>query len=283
MPAKQVDLYSLFNSVNQVLKENKVALNEADPYNHDHGDNMVKNFKVITKALKEKKGATPTDQLQYASQLLSSSSNSGSAQMYSQNLAQAANQLTGQKAVTTENAMSLVQALLGGQLGGQQPQEPNQSASSDMMGQLLGSLLGGGAPAGQPTQPVDNQPTDALGGLMGALLGNQTTSGSGGSSGSQQPDMLGGLMGALLGGGTSEPQDQPAQSGQAAGGIDLNMLLNAGMAYMQASQQGAAPMQALVQAVLTGSQMNNSPHHSQSGQLVAGTLINTLGSLLGGK
>jgi hypothetical protein len=279
MPTKQVDLFSLFNAVNQTLKENKTALNEADSYNHDHGDNMVKNFKVITKALKEKKGANPTDQLTYASQLLSRSSSSGSAQMYSQGLEQAANKLAGQKAVTADNAMSLIQALLGGQ----QPQEPTQPASNDMMGQLIGSLLGGGVPASQPEQPADNQPSDALGGLMGALLGGETPSNQGEQSGGQQPDMLGGLMGTLLGGGSSQQQAPPAPSGSGAGGINLNTLLNAGMAYMQASQQGAAPMEALVQAVLAGSQMNATPHHAQSGQLVASTLINTLGTLLGGK
>jgi hypothetical protein len=283
MPTKQVDLVSLFNAVNQTLKENKTSLNDADVYNHDHGDNMVKNFKVITKAVREKKGALPAEQLMHASQLLSQSSNSGSAQMYSQNLAQAAGQLTGQKAVTAENALSLVQALLGGQQGGQAQPEPTQPASGDLMGQLLGSLLGGSAPDGQPMQPASNQSSDALGGLMGALLGGQTPSSPSGHPISQQPDVLGGLMGALLGGGSGEQPAQTAPTGGAAGGFDLNTLLGAGMAYMQASQQGVAPMEALVQAVLAGSQMNASPHHAQSGQLVAGTLINTLGSLLSGK
>ena len=75
---------------------------------------------------------------------------------------------------------------------------------------------------------------------------------------------------------------QPAQAApaQQSGGIDLNMLLNAGMAFFQARQQGAAPVDALVQAVMAGSQMQSSAHHSQSGQLVAGTLLNAIGSML---
>src|SRR5512136_1774179 len=143
MPETQVDLFNLFNAVNRVLKENKTSLNEADSYNHDHGDNMVKNFDVITKALKEKKGADPAEQLRFASQKLNQSSKSSSAQIYSQGLAQAANQLAGQKAITAENAMTLVQALLGGQ----STQPSTQPGSNDMMGQMIGSLLGGGAPA----------------------------------------------------------------------------------------------------------------------------------------
>jgi hypothetical protein len=351
MPTTQVDLYTLFKAVNQALKDNKTSLNEADSYNHDHGNNMVNNFKVITKALKERKGASPTDQLAYASQVLSRSSNSGSAQMYSQGLAQAATRLKGQPAVTSANAMDLVQALLG---GGQQPEQPTQPGSGDMMGQLLGSLMGGGAPTEQPMQPPDSQPPDLLGGLMGALLGGEsptpqtshpqaqqsdplgglmgalmggespapqtphppaqqadplgglmgalmgdssgdqpTYSSSAGQShtpsapstpSGQQPDILGGLMGALLGGDSSQGQaNTPPSAPQSGGGLNLNTLLTGAMAYMQASQQGAAPLDALIQAVMAGSQMNSTPHQAQSGQLVAGTLINTLGGLLGGK
>jgi hypothetical protein len=55
------------------------------------------------------------------------------------------------------------------------------------------------------------------------------------------------------------------------------------MAYMQASQQGASPPEALINAVMAGSQMNASPHHSQSGQLVTSTLLSAISSMLGGQ
>jgi len=279
MPTKKVDLLKLFTAVSQTLKENQASLNETDAYNHDHGDNMVKNFKVITKALKEKKGAPPAEQLEYASQVLSHNSASGSAQMYVQGLAQAANQLAGQKAITAENALSLVQALLGGQPGAQ----PAQPAASDLMGQMIGSLLGGSGASGQPEQPAQTQPADMLGELMGTLLGGQSSTTPGSQTAAQQPDLLGGLVGTLLGGGASTPPAQATPAGQGAGGFDLNTLLTAGMAYLQASQQGAEPIEALTQAALAGSQMSATPHHAQSGQLVASTLISTLGTLLGGK
>jgi hypothetical protein len=95
--------------------------------------------------------------------------------------------------------------------------------------------------------------------------------------------MIGQLLGGLLGGGGTETPSQAAPGGQRAGGFDLSTLLTAGAAFLQASQQGAAPQQALINAVMTGSQMNASPHRTQSGQLVASTLINTIGSMLGGK
>ena len=59
MSEQEVDLSKLFNAVTKALKTEQASLNEADSYNHDHGDNMVTNFKVITKALKQKQGASP--------------------------------------------------------------------------------------------------------------------------------------------------------------------------------------------------------------------------------
>jgi hypothetical protein len=52
MPKKAMNLATLFGGVTKALAENQASLNEADSYNHDHGDNMVQNFKVISKALK---------------------------------------------------------------------------------------------------------------------------------------------------------------------------------------------------------------------------------------
>jgi hypothetical protein len=272
MPEAEVDLAKLFNTTTKTLKANQAALNEADVYNHNHGDNMVKNFQAITKAVKKKKGAPPSEQLNYASQVLSQSSPTGSAALYSQGLSQAAQQLEGQPAVNSENAMSLVQALMG---GGAAPQT-TQAASDDVMGQLLGSLMGGGA-AGQPTQGASD---DMLGQLMGSLLGGgaaaQPAQGS-------SDDVMGQLLGSLLGGAAGEPPAQAAPSGQGGGGINLNTLLTAGLAYMQASQQGASTSQALINALMAGSQMNDTPYHAQSGQLVTSTLISAIGSMLGGK
>jgi hypothetical protein len=340
MTEPEVDLASLFNTVTKTLNKNKASLNEADTYNHNHGDNMVQNFKVITKALKEMQGAPPSEQLAYASKKLSTRSTTGSAALYTEGLSRAAQQLQGQPEINSRNAMSLVQALMGG--GQTQPSAPAESG--DIMSGLMGALLSGGASQPQAPQPAEAQVPD-LSGLMGALLGGggsmpQTPQPSeaqapdlsglmgallgGGASMPQTPQPseaqapdLSGLMGALLGGGATTPQThqtaqphQPAQTqapdlmsglmgsllggaaqqqphttsgSQGSGGLDLSTLLTAAAAYMRAKEQGATPIEALVQADMSGSQMNNTTHHSQSGQLVAGTLLNALGSMLGGK
>jgi hypothetical protein len=237
----QVDLARSFSAVTRALKANQASLNASDEYNHNHGDNMVKNFQVITTAMRQKKDAAPSEQLQYASQALAKRANSGSAQMYAQGLSQAAERLQGQRGIDANSMITLVQALMG---GGQASAPAPASAGG--MGDLLGSLLGGGATA-QPTQP-------------------------------QSAGGLGDLLGSLLGG---EPQQQSTP--QQSGGLDMGTLLSAGMAFLQARQQGQDVLPALVQAIVSGSQMSNSAHHNQSGTLVASTLLNTIGGMLGGK
>jgi len=138
MAQAQLNLAGLFGQVVSTLTENKQQLNQADSHNGDHGDNMVEIFSVITEAMESKRDAAPSDQLAYASQLLKQRE-SGSAQVYSQSLFQAAQDFQGQS-VTSGNAIQLVQTLLG---GGQPAPKPT---ASDPVGNLLGGLLGGGQP-----------------------------------------------------------------------------------------------------------------------------------------
>jgi hypothetical protein len=108
------------------------------------------------------------------------------------------------------------------------------------------------------------------------MLGGQTAAQPGPSA---ADDPLSGLLGSMLGGGgASQSQEQTSQS---PGGMNLGTLLTAGMTFLKARQQGQSNLQALVSAVMAGSQMNATPSHAQSGQLVASTLINTLTSMLG--
>lgn len=243
MPQSEVDLASLFNSVTKALKGEQASLNEADSYNHDHGDNMVQNFKVITKAIKQKADASPSEQLAHASDALRKASSTGSANLYSQGLAQAADQLRGQPAITSQNAMGLVNALIGGQA----PALPAKGGASDVIGGLLSSLMGGGESTGATAQPSGNPAGDTLSGLLGSLLG-------GGSS-------------------------QSGSDGQ-GGGLDLGSLLSAGASLL--GGQGGSGLGGLVGALVGNSQMNTSAHHTQSGQLVVSTLIGALGKMLGG-
>ena len=185
MAANQINLFKAFQTVSKALQQNQTQLNQADPYNHDHGDNMVEIFDVITRAMKEKQNLAPADQLEYAAQLLRAKQ-SGSAQYYSQSLDQASRELQGQKAVTADNAMTLLQTLLGG------GQASTQSASpaGDLLGSLLSNLSGTGtgsstsegtldwatlANAGMEFLQSKQEGKDTMTSLMDALMSNEST------------------------------------------------------------------------------------------------------------
>lgn len=233
----KINLASLFKTVTGTLADQKETLNQSDTYNHDHGDNMVEIFTVISQAMQAKRTASPADQLEYASQLLRQKQ-SGSAQVYAQGLSQASRQFQGQKQVTPDNAVTLIQALMG---GGQAPAAQSQGG----VGDLLGSLLGGGNTAPQQSQ-------SGVGDLLGSLLGGSTP--------------------------------QQAQNTQPANaGLDVGDLLNAGMTFMNTKAQGGNNAQALINALVTNSAMGNSAHRSQSGALVANTLLQAIGKMSGKK
>jgi hypothetical protein len=137
MAANQVNLYQLFLAVSEALKQNQTQLNNADTYNHDHGDNMVGVFSTIAGAMLENKNATPAKQLSSAASQLSTIQN-GSAQYYGKSLSQAAAELGSAKIITPDNASTLLQTLLG---GGQANTQAG-SAATDLLGSLLKGLTG---------------------------------------------------------------------------------------------------------------------------------------------
>ena len=239
MSPTKVNLLAAFQAVSQALNQNQSTLNQADTYNHDHGDNMVEIFRVITQAMEEKKGASPADQLAYASELLRSQKQSGSAKLYSQGLAQAADQFQG-KSITQNNVLQLVQSLLGGQTA----QSTAPASSADPLSALLGGLMGGSDQVGSQTaQPATSAASaDPLSALLGGLMG-----------GSEQPG---------------------AQGGQ--GGLDAGNLLSMGLSLLQSNQQGGSGLEGLLNTLVTGSQMGSAEHRTQSGKIVANTLINTI-------
>ena len=269
--SNNLDLGKLFQGVSTALVENKEILNQADTMNHDHGDNMVEVFKVINKAMKKSRADEPSQQLAYASRMLRKQAESGSAQMYADGLAQAANQFRG-KSVTPDNAMELIQSLLGGgqaaspqaptspdlmgsllggMLGGQSPSQPAQTspAQPDLLGSLLGGLMGGGSPS-QPAQAPQAQP-DLLGSLLGGLMGGETSS-QPAQTPQAQPDLLGSLLGGMLGGQTpSQPtQASPAQPDHL--GSLLGGLMGGQTAPQQASQSPTDPLGSLLGGLLGG-------------------------------
>jgi len=240
MTEQNIDLLKVFTQVSKTLAKNKETLNEADSFNHDHGDHMVDTFQTITRAMKSQKGADPSQMLQVAAQALSQNANNGSAQLYSQGLQKAAQEFQG-KNVDAGSAMSLLQTLLS---AGQPTQQTAQQQSP--MGNLLGSLLGGG----QQAQASQLAGGDLLGSLLGGLTGSPQ----------QQPPSGAGQAG----GGLSD-------------GLDMGDLVTAGMAFFQSKQQGKTNMNALVDAFVAASGMGSSPHRQQSTQLVVSTFMNAIG------
>ena len=166
-------------------------------------------------------------------------SKSSSAKLYAEGLQQAAQQFKG-KSITPGNAGMLLQSLFGTQTQA--------------------------APASQPA----SQGSDLLGSLLGAFVSNNDTSAS-----SQAPSQGDDLLGSLLGAMGSSTQSQ----NQADDGFDLGDLLNAGMSFMNAKQQGSSTAQAAINALLSASPLGQSQHRTQSGTLVANTIMQVLASL----
>lgn len=241
----QINLLDLFGQVSKTMQKNQKKLNEADSYNHDHGDHMVETFDVISQAMKEKKNADPADQLEYAAKLLRNQAGSGSGKLYAEGLKKAAKTVTG-KELNAGTILSVLQTIMGA--GG-------KSADASGGGGLLGSLMG--QEAGSASSGGD---------LLGSLLGQS----SGGSSGGG--DLLGSLLGGLGGAGDSSQE-----------GLDLGDLLGAGMDYMSSKQSGKSDMEALTGALLKGATMTQSPHRAQSSELVTSTLLKALSTMMNAK
>ena len=200
-PASRTDLAGIFNAAAKTLAANRSALNEADIENQNHGDNMVQAFKMISQAMASQRGAAPSDQLQYASEYLGQHANSGSAQVYAQGLAQAAQQFQGQQAISPDNALLLIQSLLGG----------GQQASSQGNADLLGSLLGG-----QQVQQMQQSQGIDLNALLSAGLTFM-------SAKQQGQDNVQAALTALMSAGPMAQRPHREQSGQ----LVANALLQA--------------------------------------------------------
>lgn len=223
--AGDTELASLFGAAAQALAANQTSLNQADTENQNHGDNMVQAFNLITQALSSQGGGTPTQQLNHASQYLGQHANSGSAHVYSQGLAQAAQQLQGQSSVTPQNAGALIQALLG--------DGSNPPGGAD----LIGSLLGGGQAGADPTA------------LLGSLLGGGAAPAGAAAQANNGLD-----LGDLLNAGMAFMNAK--QQGQSNLQAALSAIMGAGpMAQKQYRQQsGQVVANALLQAIAAMSQ-----------------------------
>ena len=133
MSGQQVDLSQVFQVVASALAQDRDKLNQADAYNNNHGDNVVQAFQTIAMALAEKSDGPQSAQLAHASHRLSAQA-SGSAQFYSQGLAEAAREASDGK-LDAADAVRLAQVLLaGGNPSG------SDAGLDDVLAGALGSL-----------------------------------------------------------------------------------------------------------------------------------------------
>jgi hypothetical protein len=130
---------------------------------------------------------------------------------------------------------------------------------------MMQTIFGGTQPSTRTQTARQPAPSgDMLGSLLGSLV-------SGGQSSAQQG---GGMLGDLLGSMVSAD----APSGQ--DGLDLGDLLGAGMSFLSAKQGGKSNLEALTQAMVSGTQMAQTPHRQQSSQLVTQALLKGLSTML---
>ena len=197
MANEQIDLLKLFNQVSKSVKKNQTSLNEADSYNHDHGDHMVQTFEVITQAMKDKKNAEPADQLEYAAQLLRKKADSGSGKLYAEGFKKSAKQVTGKK-LDAGNVMTMLQTILGA--GEEKSSSP---VSGDILGSLLGQLSGSGSAAAASDSPQGLDLSDLLSAGVDFMAARQ-----------EGKSDLEALTGALMSGSRMTESPHRAQSSQ---------------------------------------------------------------------
>ncbi|MBG0787011.1 MAG: hypothetical protein H0S79_18090 [Anaerolineaceae bacterium] len=142
--ANNVDLSQIFQSVTSALASQQNDLNEADTYNHDHGDHMVQIFNLVQQAVSKKSDAPVADQLAYASKMLTKETDSGSAKLYAEGLANAAKSFTGTE-LNADSLSMLVKSLMSVESN----QAPTQSTGGNALGSLLSSLMGGQDSSGE--------------------------------------------------------------------------------------------------------------------------------------
>lgn len=288
MANSQVDLAHVFGAALHELTAERAALNAADTGNHDHGDNMVQIFKTITHTVAQDRGAAPSEALAHAAEALATRSTSGSGQLYAQNLGQAAEAFQGQ-ALTPENAVQLINLILGGGSTGVAPQ---QSAPAEVPPPAAGSAAdASGGQGGIDIGDLLNMGAQILAGASGNAPGSEapastppsTPSGAAQGGGQGGGQAAGGIdIGELInlgeqvlaGRGGGQNQATAPAGGAGSGGLDIGQLFNMWRAYSGAKQRGGSDMEAIVSAILGRSSVaQSSPYRVQSSRIVAESIL----------
>lgn len=85
-----LELAPVFSAVASTMEENRLAFNQADTFNGNHGDHMVEIFSIAAQAAAEKGAQGMAEAMDYAHLLLRDRPGNGSAQIYASGLSQLA-------------------------------------------------------------------------------------------------------------------------------------------------------------------------------------------------
>jgi hypothetical protein len=134
-----LELAPLFSAVEQALSLNREKLNQADPYNGDHGDHMIATFHLAAQAARENLGAGLSDSMQVAADLLGEQTGNGSAQVYGRGLAQLAAQFRKYN-LDLQDFVGYVRNVLSDTKA--EPGQAEAAPSKDVLKALMGALAG---------------------------------------------------------------------------------------------------------------------------------------------
>jgi hypothetical protein len=178
MPAKptaKVDLAKLFKTVATTMASNREQLNQADAQNHDHGDNMVEVFNLISQTMRSQRRAAPAEQLMQASRVLSGTQSGSEGMRVYNGLRPVPGQV-----LTPENARA-GQLLMGASQQEVPPLLPDRAAGRPL-GLCGQPSLNAPAAASRPTASAGAAPTGLdLGSLLNAGMAFMNAKQGGGS------------------------------------------------------------------------------------------------------
>lgn len=141
-----LDLFALFQAVGSELQLHRHALNQADPYNGNHGDHMVEIFKLAAQVVQEKRNDDLADAMLYAGQRLEHLGDNGSARVYARGLVQLAGQFRNYQV----NLDDLVQYVQGALSEDKEKPEQQVSRSGDILKALVSGLSSWGQTESNP-------------------------------------------------------------------------------------------------------------------------------------
>jgi hypothetical protein len=207
----KLKLKDLFNRIFSAVNDQRENINALDSFNGNHGDNMVQNIGIIRDAIVESGDSTPSVALLNASRVLGKAGKGGTSQYYAEGLKQAAELLVGHDSLEAEDAMTLVETLMGAiPVQGYPAQGENVPSVLQMVAALSGNGGGEGVYAEGMGQLGD------MFELFGGMTGGGELSDLFGSSEASTGIMD--LLGAVLEGEGQVEVDAP-------GGFELGGLL----------------------------------------------------------